>query len=945
MLLLPNSLLKETLGTMNRQFMTISRWMLIVLILQHGSFSKGVDTNQSARPETVNIGCILSLSSIVSKVTKVAIDISLADVNSSPDTLAGTKMNIIMLDSNYSGFLSIVEALHFMETKTIAIIGPQSSVTAHAISHIANELQVPMLSYAATDPSLSSLQFPFLIRTSPNDFFQMAAIADMVDHYGWREVVAIYVDDEHGRNGISALGDQLAERRCQISYKAPLKPGSTVDDIRDALVQVNLVESRILVVHVYADTGLTIFSVAKYLGMMNSGYVWITTNWLSTILDSNTSLSPDLLENVQGVLTLRIHTPDSQLKRNFVSRWRKLVREEAGGNDPVGLSTFGLYAYDTVWLLARAIDAFFREGGNISFTKDPNLNQLQGGKLRFNDMSIFNGGKMLVQKLLQVNMSGVTGQLQFNSDKNLVHPAFEVINVIGTGRRIGYWSNYSGLSIEPPETLYDNPPNNSTVNKKLYDVIWPGETTQKPRGWVFPHNGRELKIGVPNRVSFREFVGLEPGGAGQFQGYCMDVFTAAQDLLSYALPYKLIPFGDGRTNPSDTELVRLITAGVYDAAIGDLAIITNRTRMVDFTQPYIESGLVVVAPVEKLHSHPFAFLRPFTPKMWGVTALSFLIVGAVVWILEHRLNDEFRGPPRKQVITILWFSFSTLFFAHRENTVSTLGRIVLIIWLFVVLILNSSYTASLTSILTVQQLSSPIKGIESLLNNNNPIGYQEGSFAKNYLVEELGIKESRLVPLNLPEDYARALKAGPHNGGVAAVVDERAYIELFLSTRCEFSIVGQEFTRNGWGFAFPQDSPLAVDMSTAILKLSENGDLQRIHDKWLLSSACSSQGTKLEVDRLELKSFSGLFFISGLACLIALLIYFIRIVHGFTRRYAESQVPNCSSSRSGRIQTFLSFVDKKVEPERSRSKRKKLEGSLNESSPDEQVYVPNPNLH
>ena len=55
--------------------------------------------------------------------------------------------------------------------------------------------------------------------------------------------------------------------------------------------------------------------------------------------------------------------------------------------------------------------------------------------------------------------------------------------------------------------------------------------------------------------------------------------------------------------------------------------------------------------------------------------------------------------------------------------------------------------------------------------------------------------------------------------------------------------------------AFPKDSPLAIDMSTSIWKLSENGDLQRIHDKWLARSDCSSTGTKLEVDRLQLRSF------------------------------------------------------------------------------------------
>lgn len=67
-----------------------------------------------------------------------------------------------------------------------------------------------------------------------------------------------------------------------------------------------------------------------------------------------------------------------------------------------------------------------------------------------------------------------------------------------------------------------------------------------------------------------------------------------------------------------------------------------------------------------------------------------------------------------------------LFYAE-ESTVSSLGRLVLILWLFVVLIINSSYTASLTSILTVQQMYSPIEGIETLKKIKEPIGYQVGS--------------------------------------------------------------------------------------------------------------------------------------------------------------------------------------------------------------------------
>lgn len=132
---------------------------------------------------------------------------------------------------------------------------------------------------------------------------------------------------------------------------------------------------------------------------------------------------------------------------------------------------------------------------------------------------------------------------------------------------------------------------------------------------------------------------------------------------------------------------------------------------------------------------------------------------------------------------------------------SSLGRLVLIIWLFVVLIINSSYTASLTSILTVRQLTSRIEGIDSLVTSNEPIGVQDGTFARNYLINELNILPSRIVPLKDEEQYLSALRRGPKAGGVAAIVDELPYIEVLLTnSNCKFRTVGQEFTRTGWGF-------------------------------------------------------------------------------------------------------------------------------------------------
>ena len=121
--------------------------------------------------------------------------------------------------------------------------------------------------------------------------------------------------------------------------------------------------------------------------------------------------------------------------------------------------------------------------------------------------------------------------------------------------------------------------------------------------------------------------------------------------------------------------------------------------------------------------------------------------------------------------------------------------------------------------------------------------------------------------------------------------------------------------------AFPRDSQLAVDLSTAILALSENGDLQRIHDKWLSNGPSSPQSTMdLEpAERLRVQSFSALFLICGVACLAALAIHGCILVRQYSLHVA-SQPPDAvatgadgtiSRSRRSSIRAFLSFADRR----------------------------------
>ncbi|KAG0457381.1 hypothetical protein HPP92_022538 [Vanilla planifolia] len=837
------------------------------------------------------------------------------------------------------------QVLRLLETDVVAIVGPQSSTVAHVVAHLANEVQVPLVSFMATDPSLSSAQYPFFVRATQSDAFQMAAIAELVEYFQWREVIVIFTDDEYGRNGVADLNGRLAEKGCKISYKATLPSEANGSDIFDVLVKVAIMGSRVFILHADHDSGRKVFSVAHSLSMTTTGYAWIATDWLSSLLDSITTLDSEVINTMQGVLTLRQHTANNQRRRSLVSNWRNLSKDDRY----LQLNSYGLYAYDSVWMIAYALDAFFDDGGSIKFSNDSSLQEIGGGgSLSIEALRMFVDGNLLLKKIHSTVFDGVTGHVQFDVDGFLVHPAYDILNVVGTGtRRIGYWSNYSGLSIESPESLYLKPPNRSSLNQMLSDVIWPGQTSINPRGWVFPNNGQDLRIGVPYRASYPQFVSKDKG-SDTMKGYCLDVFLAAVNLLPYPLLYRFIPFGNGYENPNYTELVEKVASNEFDAAVGDIAIVAARTKIVDFTQPYIESGLVILASVREIESSSWAFLQPFSLGMWGVTGAFFVVIGAVIWILEHRFNDEFRGSPKRQLGTIFWFSFSTLFSSPTENTVSILGRFVLLVWLFVVLIVQSSYIASLTSILTVRQLYSPIRGLDSIIEGKDPIGYQVGSFSEKYLIEELGIPSSRLKVLHNPDEYARSLELGPERGGVMAIVDELPYVELFMSTNCKFTIVGRGFTTSGWGFAFPRDSQLAIDMSTAILKLSESGELQRIHDKWLIRSSCSSESTEIISSQLDLHSFWALFAICGVACFLALLAYFIKIIRQFIQYFPLDEPetePEGSSksfgSKSGKIlQSFISFADEKQEDKTARSRRRQAQSARGSTVDIETEEVP-----
>ena len=106
----------------------------------------------------------------------------------------------------------------------------------------------------------------------------------------------------------------------------------------------------------------------------------------------------------------------------------------------------------------------------------------------------------------------------------------------------------------------------------------------------------------------------------------------------------------------------------FDAVVGDITIVFNRSNYVDFTLPYTESGVSMIVPIkDSKKRNAWVFLQPLTWDLWVTSGCFFIFIGFVVWVLEHRVNEDFRGPAGQQVGTSFWFSFSTMVFSQSNK--------------------------------------------------------------------------------------------------------------------------------------------------------------------------------------------------------------------------------------------------------------------------------------
>ncbi|KAG9155389.1 hypothetical protein Leryth_017917 [Lithospermum erythrorhizon] len=756
----------------------------------------------------VDIGLIIDIGSPVGRTVLSCINMAISDIHSAN----GTRIELHIKDSKGDSLSAITSGVDLLNNGRVqAIIVPEMTIEASMLASLGENAEVPIFSFASIP---SSPDHSYFLRIKEDEAAQFGPVIALLEEFNWKNIVLVYEETSDGRNHLQHIVDMFQEKNISVFYKS-FDPLVNDSEMIDELLILKAMQTSVFVMHGSPSLTSKVLINSKRLSMMSTGYAWIVT---SNTMDFEDSLHPSVIDAMRGALGLKSYIPSSEKLQNVSKRWKREIQYAEQDLDLTDFYLFGVRAYDTIWAVANVTrNMITKRIGTYNKSHDK-YNMTGSANSR---ISSYNSE--ILSQLLSSQFRGLSGEIQ--SSDGRVH----------------------------------------SLPYGVKTVIWPGPSLSTPKDRLFNSSGRRLQIACPVKIGFTQ------NTVTTVTGFAKEVFEAAIDGLSFNVQYDLVPYKDanGETYKSYDQIVESVYLKHYDAAIGDFTITSNRSLYVDFTMPFTELGLGTLVKLDK--ENRWFFFKPFDSDLWTMGACFFVGLGVVVWIIEHPINEEFQGSVVKQIGTILWFSVSTLVYAHRERLRSNLSKFVVGIWLFVVFILTASYTAILSSILTVQQIQ---------LTKGENIGYQYGSLNTRYAADNFNFSATdgtwnRYLTAG---QYAQALSKGNKNGGVGAIIDEIPYIKIFLANYPSgYALLETSLTNNGFGFVFQKGSALVPELSRAIVKLRESGKLLELEQKWYYggnqkSRLLPSDNDQREPKTLNLDNFIYLFFISGISKVIALFV-------------------------------------------------------------------------
>ncbi|KAK1895786.1 Glutamate receptor ionotropic NMDA 2D [Dissostichus eleginoides] len=513
----------------------------------------------------------------------------------------------------------------------------------------------------------------------------------------------------------------------------------------------------------------------------------------------------------------------------------------------------------------------------------------------------------------------------FNVDGYLANPFLDVISwTPGRGwEDVGWWENGVLRLRYPAWSRYGpflKPPDDAqhlrvvTLEERPFVIVELADAA----------SGTCIRDSVPCRRPLNASV-IHEGVAPMKQcckGFCIDILKRLAKIVGFTYDLYLVTNGkhgkkiDGVWNGMIGEVVYKRA----DMAIGSLTINEERSEVVDFSVPFVETGISVMVSRSNGTVSPSAFLEPYSPAVWVMMFVMCLTVVAVtVFIFEFfspvgynrsLANGKKAGGSTFTIGKSVWLLWAIVFnnSVPVENPRGTTSKIMVLIWAFFAVIFLASYTANLAAFMIQEEYIDTVSGLSDkkfqhpeeqyppLKFGTVPNGSTEKNIRSNYpdMHQYMGKYNQRGV-----EDAITNLKTGKLDAFIydAAVLNYMARKD----EGCKVMTIGsgKVFATTGYGIALHKNSRWKRPLDLALLQLVGDDEIEMLERLWL-SGICHNDKIEVMSSKLDIDNMAGVFYMLLVAMGLSLLVFaWEHLVYWKLR--------HCMATSSGKLDFLLAI--------------------------------------
>ncbi|XP_061280097.1 glutamate receptor 1 isoform X1 [Bos javanicus] len=743
-----------------------------------------------------------------------------------------------------------------------AIFGFYERRTVNMLTSFCGALHVCFIT--PSFPVDTSNQFVLQLRPELQD-----ALISIIDHYKWQKFVYIY-DADRGLSVLQKVLDTAAEKNWQVTAVNILT--TTEEGYRMLFQDLEKKKERLVVVDCESERLNAILGQIVKLEKNGIGYHYILANLGFMDIDLN-----KFKETGANVTGFQLVNYTDTIPAKIMQQWKNSDARDHTRVDWKRPKYTSALTYDGVKVMAEAFQSLRRQRIDIS-------RRGNAGDCLANPAVPWGQGIDIQRALQQVRFEGLTGNVQFNEKGRRTNYTLHVIEMKHDGiRKIGYWNEDD--KFVPAATDAQAGGDNSSVQNRTYIVT----TILEDPYVMLKKNANQFE------------------GNDRYEGYCVELAAEIAKHVGYSYRLEIVSDGKYGARDPDTKawngMVGELVYGRADVAVAPLTITLVREEVIDFSKPFMSLGIsIMIKKPQKSKPGVFSFLDPLAYEIWMCIVFAYIGVSVVLFLVSRFSPYEWHSEEFEEgrdqttsdqsnefgIFNSLWFSLGAFMQQGCDISPRSLsGRIVGGVWWFFTLIIISSYTANLAAFLTVERMVSPIESAEDLAKQTE-IAYgtlEAGSTKEFFRRSKIAVFEKMWTYMKSaePSVFVRTTEEGmirvrKSKGKYAYLLESTMNEYIEQRKPCDTMKVGGNLDSKGYGIATPKGSALRGPVNLAVLKLSEQGVLDKLKSKWWYDKGeCGSKdsGSKDKTSALSLSNVAGVFYILigglGLAMLVALI--------------------------------------------------------------------------